>query len=342
MINIENLYARAQSRSSETGLWENGWIGEVEDIAWETALSQQQQENDLIVAAGGEEMVVFQDFADAKKDLEDLVRLHDGHVRLPYRIEKDYCLITNESPVLRMRYQPTGDCVGCGTSRAIEALLLEMWDQHLELKPRPIHPSFLYGGARMLGRATTGAGASVAHAAQFINTYGVLFEDDNFIKDYDSDRNMSQRFGQNWNGELFKKCLQKAAGYYVSVIRLPNRNNMDAINLALDAGGKIIGGLRRKFVHSEAHREGVKFARILGTWNHCVSCVGRFREPVAGYAWTNSHGNRYNSNCVLSTPAWATNITPSDMEDVCDNASLYAVIAMVKKDNHSKPDWRIV
>jgi hypothetical protein len=342
MINVENLYLRAQSRSVETGLWENGWISEIEDEAWEGALSQQQQENDLIVAAGGEETVVFQEFADAKQELENMVKTRLQPVRLPYAIEKDYINIANENPVLKMRFQPTGDCVGCGTSRAIETLLLDMWDNHLEIKPRVIHPSFLYGGARMLARATTGAGASVALAAKFINSYGVLFEDENYIKGYDVDRNMSDRFGRNWNGELFKKCLQKAADYKVSVVRLPNRNNMDAINLALDAGGKIIGGLRRKFVHSEVHREGVKFSRILGTWNHCVSCIGRFREPVAGYGWTNSHGNKYNSNCVLGTPAWATNVTPTDMEDLCDGASLYAVISMTKKDNHSKPDWRIV
>jgi hypothetical protein len=334
----------AANRSVATGQWENGWISEIEEEAWDGVLSEQQTCNDLLVASGKEPVTYFADFYEVKDELEAKVRNRITLPRLPYEIEKEYIKIANAEAVLRMRYQPTGDCVGNGTSRAVEALLLELWDQHYEIKPRPIHPSFIYGGARRLMKVRAGAGASVAHAAKFIFDYGVLFEDnDNSpIKPYDQDRQASGRLGRDWDSQEFSRCINWATPYRVSIIRLPNRNNMDAIDLVLDAGAKIFGGFRRKFVNSQTTRQGVKFGRLSGTWNHCVACVGRFKDPVHGYAITNSHGNRYVGECVKGTPAWATNLAPTEMEEMCEGASLYAVFFINRNDNLSAPDWRIV
>jgi hypothetical protein len=340
---LKNLFRRAEIRSGETGQWENGWIDEIEEEAWDGICAEQQMSNDLVLAAGGDETVFFEDFSTAKNRLEIKVKERFSLPRSPYVIAEDYQKLTNTtSPVLKMRFQPTGDCVGNGMSRAIETLLLELWDSHHEYKPRPVHPSYIYGGARMLTNITTGAGASVAHAAKFVNQYGVLFEDSNIIKPYEKDTEISTRLGRNWNSEEMKNYIKNAKNFLVSVIKLPNRNNMDAVNLALDSGAKIVGGFRRRFVGSDVRRYGVKFGRLSGTWNHCVACVGRFKEPVPGYAFTNSHGNRYTGDCVLKTPSWATNITPTDAEELFDNSSIYAVSFIYKSGNKSKPDWRFL
>jgi hypothetical protein len=238
-----------------------------------------------------------------------------------------------------MRNQPTGDCVGNGYARAIETLLLDLRAQKYEVQPRAVHPSYIYGGARMLAGARRGAGANVALAAKFVFDSGVLFEDTAGVKRYSEDTNMSDRLGRRWDSAEFKELMQAAAAFRVTVIKLPSKDNLNAINTCLDAGCKIAGGFRQKFAAGE-FRSGVKFGRLSGSWNHCVSILGRFTDPTAGYIWGNSHGNRYPGSCVLGTPAWALNLSPSDTERMCSGASLYAVSFVQIGTNKSAADWR--
>jgi hypothetical protein len=136
-----------------------------------------------------------------------------------------------------------------------------------------------------------------------------------------------------------KELKNYAAPFRVSAIRLPRRSPMAAVNLSLDAGAKIVGGFQRKFVNGE-FRKGVKFARLSGSWNHCVSILGRFHDPLEGYTWGNSHGNKYPGTCILKTPEWATNLSPADTAAMCEGASLYALIFVQIEKNTSQADWR--
>jgi hypothetical protein len=214
-----------------------------------------------------------------------------------------------------------------------------MRSQKYEVQPRPVHPSYCYGGARRLAGTRRGAGANVALAGKFIFEHGILFEDAEGVKSYDDDRQMSNRLGRYWDSREMKEYMEQAMPFCVSVIRLPSQSPMNAINTVLDAGGKIAGGFRRKFVHGD-FKSGVKFGRLSGTWGHCVSILGRFRDPVEGYIWGNSHGNQYPGKCVLGTPEWATNLSPENTAAMCEGASLYAVFFVQIEDNKAKADWR--
>jgi hypothetical protein len=211
--------------------------------------------------------------------------------------------------------------------------------QHYEVQPRPVHPSYCYAGARSLAGTRRGAGANVALAGKFIFEHGILFEDTEGVKSYDADRNMSSRLGSRWDSAEMKELMRNAAPFRVTVIRLPSRSPMQAVNLVLDAGAKIVGGFRKKFVNG-SFRNGVKFGRISGTWAHCVSILGRFNDPVSGYIFGNSHGNHYPGTCVLGTPEWAINLSPEDTAMICEGAGLYAVFFVQIENNKAKADWR--
>jgi hypothetical protein len=136
-----------------------------------------------------------------------------------------------------------------------------------------------------------------------------------------------------------KELMNYASPFRVTVIRLPSRHPMEAVNLSLNAGAKIVGGFRKKFVNGSI-KNGVKFGRISGNWFHCVSIIGKFNDPVAGYIFGNSHGNCYPGTCVLGTPQWAINLSPENTATLCEGASLYAVLFVQIEKNQSKADWR--
>jgi hypothetical protein len=335
--NLETLEKRAATRN-ENGLFENGWIEETEKSAWDCVREEQQAYFDEF-GDSRRSQLFYREYDEVKAELQELAETRLSLLS-PFAIEKtliaDGVISRN---VLRMRNQPTGDCVGNGTSRAIEALLLDMRAQHYEVQPRPVHPSYCYAGARSLAGTRRGAGANVALAGKFIFEHGILFEDTQGVKSYDDDPRMSDRLGSRWDSLEMKELMNYAAPFRVSVIRLPSRNPMGAINLSLDAGAKIVGGFRKKFVNGE-FRKGVKFARLSGNWSHCVSILGRFSDPLEGYIWGNSHGNKYPGTCILGTPEWATNLSPGDTAAMCEGASLYAVIFVQIENNQSKADWR--
>ncbi|MDR3199304.1 MAG: hypothetical protein LBU34_15660 [Planctomycetaceae bacterium] len=337
--NLDNIEKRAETKNG-AGLFENGWIPETEEKAWKLVCDVQREYFEEYGDDSQRSQLFYCEFNDARAELQDIAQNRLPPLS-PFKIEKallaDGIIFQN---VLRMRNQPTGDCVGNGTSRAIEALLLDMRAQKYEVLPRPIHPSYCYAGARSLSGSRRGAGANVALAGKFVFENGILFEDTEGVKSYDDDRRMSSRLGRYWDSREMKELIGYAAPFRVSVIRLPSRSPMTAINLALDAGAKIVGGFRRKFVSGGDKKQGVKFARLLGNWNHCVSILGRFNDPVDGYIWGNSHGNKYPGSCVLGTPEWATNLSPADTAAMCEGASLYAVIFVQFEKNTSKADWR--
>jgi hypothetical protein len=336
---LEKLEKRAETKN-EAGFFENGWIFETEDIAWD--LIRQEQET-ILEEFGSDEtrrsQLFYRDFSEAKEMLREIAANRLPPLS-PFLIEqallRDGVITKN---VLQMRSQPTGDCVGNGTSRAVETLMLDLRAQKHEIQPRPVHPSYCYAGARSLAGTRRGAGANVALAAKFIFEHGVLFEDTDGIKSYDQDRNMSNRLGSQWDSQEMKELMNYAAPFRVTIIKLPSRSPMEALNLSLDAGAKIIGGFRKKFV-SGSFRQGVKFAKLSGSWSHCVSILGRFDDPVAGYIWGNSYGNYYPGACVLRTPEWAINLSPEDTAAMCEGASLYAVFFVQIENNKSKADWR--
>jgi hypothetical protein len=337
--NLDVLEKRAETKN-EAGLFENGWIPETENTAWKLIRDEQRE---YLEEYGADEsrrtQLFYREFDEAKSELQEIVSKRLPPLS-PFLIEKallaDGVISRN---VLRMRFQPTGDCVGNGTSRAVETLLLDMRAQKFEVQPRPIHPSYCYAGARSLAGTRSGAGANVALATKFIFEHGVLFEDIQGVKSYDDDTSMSNRLGRYWDSTEMKELMNYAAPFRVSVIRLPSRNPMGAINLSLDAGAKIVGGFRRKFINGD-FKKGVKFARLSGNWNHCVSILGRFNDPLEGYIWGNSHGNKYPGTCLLKTPEWATNLSPGDTAAMCEGASLYALIFVQIENNQSKADWR--
>ena len=324
----EQLTERA-SRTNE-GFFEDGWIAEDEEAAWDH-VRQEQEDYFETLGRHDRKALIFKDFAEVKDEL-----IEAGKNRLrpktPWEIER-----TLSNPVLKMRNQPTGDCVGNAYSRAMEALILDMISQKYEVNPRPVHPSYIYGGARMLAGSRRGAGANVALAAAFVHQHGVLFEDASGIKSYDTDRQMSDRLGSKWDSPEMKEYIETASSFRVSAIKIPSRNPLPAINICLDAGAKIAGGFRAKFVSGEI-RNGVKFGRLQGTWNHAVSLLGRVSE-VDAYLWANSHGNRYPGTCALGTPAWAINLNTENTSRMCEGASLYALWFVQIAGNNALPNW---
>jgi hypothetical protein len=336
--NLDVIEKRAETKN-EAGLFENGWIHETEDRAWKLVRDVQREYLEEYGDDSMRSQLFYREFDEVKEELQETATKRFPPLS-PFKIEKALLLdgVISRS-VLKMRFQPTGDCVGNGTSRAIEALLLDMRAQKYEVQPRPIHPSYCYAGARSLAGSRRGAGANVALAGKFVFENGILFEDTLGVKSYDDDRQMSNRLGRYWDSREMKELIGYAAPFRVSVIRLPSRSPMGAINLALDAGAKIVGGFRKKFVNGSI-KNGVKFAGLSGNWNHCVSILGRFNDPVSGYIFGNSHGDKYPGTCVLETPEWATNLSPENTATICEGASLYAVLFVQIESNKSKADWR--
>ncbi|MDR3232588.1 MAG: hypothetical protein LBT46_02790 [Planctomycetaceae bacterium] len=330
-----NLLEKRAASKNNAGLYENGWFAETEETAWDAV---REEQSEIVDAFGADEAVrrsllLFREFSEAQNDLAEIAGSRLPPLS-PWEIQKKLGI-----DVLKMRNQPTGDCVGNGASRAAETLLLDLRAQKFEIEPRLVHPSYCYAGARMLAGSRSGAGANVALAAKFMFENGVLFEDTPGVKSYDNDTKMSDRLGSRWDSTEMKELIQYAAPFRVTAIKLPSRDNMAAINLCLDAGAKIVGGFRRKFIAGST-RHGVKFGRLSGSWFHCVSILGRFSDPTPGYIWGNSHGNHYPGTCVLGTPAWALNLSPEDTASMCNGASLYALLFVQTGTNQSKPDWR--
>jgi hypothetical protein len=334
--NLQLMEKRAETKT-EAGLFENGWIEETEQAAWESVREDQQEYESEF--GSGRSQLFYREYDESKAELQEIISKRLPPLS-PFLIEK--ALLADGvilKPVLRMRIQPTGDCVGNGTSRAVETLILDMRSQKYEVQPRPVHPSYCYAGARSLAGTRRGAGANVALAGKFIYENGILFEDISGVKSYDDDRQMSSRLGSRWDSAEMQELKELASPFRVTVIRLPSRSPMQAVNLALDAGAKIVGGFHRKFVHG-GFINGVKFGKLMGTWGHCVSIIGRFHDPLEGYIWANSHGVQYPGTCLLGTPNWATNLSPEDTAAMCEGASLYAVIFVQIEGNTSKADWR--
>jgi hypothetical protein len=194
----------------------------------------------------------------------------------------------------------------------------------------------------MLAGQRRGAGANVALAAGFVHQHGALFEDAPGVKSYDTDRSMSTRLGSQWDSTEMKEYQREANQFRVSVIKLPSKNPLTAINICLDAGAKIAGGFRKKFVngHHFDYCKGIKFGRLSGSWNHAVPILGRHDNPVPYYIWGNSHGNLYPGECILGTPAWAVNLSRENTAAMCEGASLYAVYFVQIAGNKSEANWK--
>jgi hypothetical protein len=180
---------------------------------------------------------------------------------------------------------------------------------------------------------------SSALAAGFVHQHGALFEDAPGIKSYDTDRSMSTRLGNQWDSPEMKEYMREADAFRVSVIKLPSKNPLSAVNICLDAGAKIAGGFRKKFIGGYP-RVGIKFGRLAGSWNHAVPILGRGNDTVPYYIWGNSHGNQSPGECIRGTPAWAVNLSPENTAAMCEGASLYAVYFVQIAGNKSEANWR--
>jgi len=106
----------------------------------------------------------------------------------------------------------------------------------------------------------------------------------------------------------FRNHAEAAKRYQAGICWLPTDNFVDRLFQVCASGLAVFLGNKTKVGGSVTDSNGMRLARLAGTWNHATSAAAYKRVNGTEYIfWVNSHGPRYTAKDLFNAPmdgAW--------------------------------------